>query len=57
MGRMNPAMQMVALMQEFGWTYEEYMATPTFVIKLIVEKMRRDRKEQELAAKHQSRGN
>lgn len=51
MRRMDRSMQMIAVMQEFGWTYEQYMNTPSFVLTLILEKMRRDQKEQELAAK------
>ena len=56
MGRMDRPMQMVAIMQEFGWTYDQYMATPNYVITLIMEKMKRDRKEQELAAKRARHG-
>lgn len=44
-------MQMVAVMQEFGWTYDEYMNTPAHVIAAIHEKMKRDHKRQEKAAK------
>lgn len=51
MGRMDRPMQMVAIMQEFGWTYDEYMGSPNYVLTLITEKMKRDRKQQELAAK------
>jgi hypothetical protein len=56
MGRMDRPMQMVAIMQEFGWTYDEYMRTPNYVIELIIEKMTKDRKEQELALKRAHRG-
>lgn len=56
MGRMNPSMQMVAIMQEFGWTFEEYMNTPSFVLTFIREKMMRDQKERELAAKRANHG-
>ncbi len=49
-------MQMVAIMQEFGWTYDEYMSTPNWVATLIMEKMKRDRKEEQLAAKRRSHG-
>lgn len=51
MGRMDRPMQMVAVMQEFGWTYDQYMSTPNYVLTLITEKMKRDRKAQELATK------
>lgn len=51
MGRMDREMQRIAIMQEFGWTYAEYMETPTHVLTLIHEKMSRDRKRQEQAAK------
>ena len=56
MERMDRPMQMVAIMQEFGWTYEEYMNTPSWIITLITEKMRRDRKREELAANQAKRG-
>lgn len=42
MGRMNESMFMVAICQEFGWTYEEYTRQPDFFIELIREKMVRD---------------
>jgi hypothetical protein len=51
MGRATKPMQAIAIMQEFGWSWEEYLATPTYVLTLITEKMKRDRKQQELAAK------
>lgn len=51
MGRMNDAMFMVAICQEFGWTYNEYMKQPDFFIELIREKMVRDNKEQKMKAK------
>jgi len=53
MGRMDKPMQMIAIMQEFGWSYQEYTNTPTYVISLITEKMKRDRKRQEIANKKQ----
>lgn len=56
MGRMDQPMQMIAVMQEFQWTYDEYMNTPSYVITLIMEKMKRDRKKQELEAKRGGRG-
>jgi hypothetical protein len=51
MGRADRNMQMISIMQEFGWTYDQFMSTPSHVITLIMEKMKRDRKQQELAAK------
>lgn len=51
MRRMDPSMQMVAVMQEFGWTYQEYMDTPNWVIQLILEKLKLDRKEEEIASR------
>lgn len=48
MGRMTAPMQVIAIMQEFGWTYQEYMETPSYLLALIPEKMKRDRKRQEL---------
>ena len=49
-------MQIIAIMQEFGWSYEDYMNTPSYLIELIPEKMKRDRKRQELEAKRPQRG-
>jgi len=51
MGRMNREMQRIAIMQEFKWTYEDYQNTPNHVITLIIEKMKRDAKDQELKSK------
>ncbi len=51
MGRMDGEMQRIAIMQEYGWTYEQFQNTPHYVIALIIEKMKRDRKRQELASK------
>ncbi len=51
MGRATKPMQAIAIMQEFGWTYEEYLNAPNFILELIPEKMKRDRKKEELAAK------
>lgn len=47
MGKMDPLMQMVAICQEFGWTYDQYQEQPSYFIELIREKMVRDNKEQE----------
>jgi hypothetical protein len=41
----------VAIMEQFGWTYEEYLDTPTFVIELITEKIRIDAQRAEQEAK------
>ena len=56
MGRMDGSMQMITIMQEFHWTYEEYQNAPNYVLTLIKEKMRRDAKEQEMKAKSAYRG-
>lgn len=56
MGRLNKPMQAIAIMQEFGWTFEQYENTPNYIIALIIEKMKRDRKKQELDAKRTKRG-
>lgn len=57
MGRMTRPMQIIAIMQEFKWSYEDYMNTPQHILALIPEKMKRDRKREELATKHAQRGN
>lgn len=54
---MTKVMLAIAIMQEMGWTYEEYERTPAFIISLIVEKLKRDKKNQERASKKQHRGN
>jgi hypothetical protein len=51
MGRMDAHMQMVAICQEFGWTYDEYMNQPNFFLILVKEKLLRDNKERELELK------
>jgi hypothetical protein len=56
MGRMDEMMQMVAICQEYKWTYQEYMSQPSYFIQLVKAKMVRDNKEQELASKKSFRG-
>jgi len=56
MGRMTKPMQAIAIMQEFGWSWEEYQATPNYILALIPEKLKRDRKKEELAANRRQRG-
>lgn len=53
---MDGDMQMIAIMQEFGWTYNEYVEQPQWVLDLVIGKITRDSKEQELAAKRANRG-
>jgi hypothetical protein len=48
MGRMDGEMQIVAICQEFGWTYQDYHSQPAYFIQLIKEKMVRDAKRAEL---------
>lgn len=47
---------MVAICQEFHWTYNEYMEQPAYFIRLVKEKLKRDNKERELEAKKSRRG-
>ena len=56
MGRMDGTMQIIAICQDFGWTYDEYLDQPTWFLTLIREKMVRDQKEQERAANKLKRG-
>jgi hypothetical protein len=56
MGRMDGYMQMVAVCQEFGWTYQEYISQPAFFLYLIREKIMRDNKAQEMQLKQKRRG-
>jgi hypothetical protein len=48
---MDSPMQMVAICQLFGWTYNEYMEQPTWFLNLVREKLIKDAKEAELAQK------
>ncbi len=56
MGRLNSTMQMIVVMQALGWTYEQYMKTPQYVLTAIMEKMKRDKKAEELEAKKHNYG-
>ena len=56
MGKMDGSMQIVAICQEYGWTYEEYMSQPAWFLTLIREKLVRDQKEQERGLKQMKRG-
>lgn len=56
MGKMDSSMQMVAICQEFGWTYQQYVSQPAWFLTLIREKMIRDNKEQERRLKQSKRG-
>lgn len=49
-------MFIVTVCEMFGWTYQEYLDTPAFIIELIKEKMMRDNKEKERAIKKANRG-
>lgn len=51
MGRLTKPMQAIVIMQEFGWSWDEYLATPQYILTLIIEKMKRDKKEQDLKSK------
>jgi hypothetical protein len=53
---MDELMQVVAICEQYGWTYQEYEQQPAFFITLIKERMRIDTKAQELEAKRQYRG-
>lgn len=44
-------MQMVAICETYGWTYQEYQSQPAFFLAIIREKMRIDAKAQEMQAK------
>lgn len=48
---MNSDMLMIAICQEIGWTYQEYMSQPMWVLELIKEKMIRDAKDAEMRSK------
>ena len=56
MGRMTRPMQALAMMQAFGWTYEEFLAQPQHLVTLYFEKLDRDRKKERLAANRANRG-
>ena len=44
-------MLMVTILEQTGWTYEQYQDTPAYVLELIREKMVRDNKERELQSR------
>lgn len=56
MGRMTKPMQTVAIMQEFGWSWEDYQNTPNYILTLATEKLRIDQKTRELEAKRTNIG-
>jgi hypothetical protein len=56
MGRMDRTMQAVAVMKDYGWTYEQYLDTPAFILSVIMEKMRIDQKKDKIAANRSNRG-
>lgn len=55
MGRMDRTMQAVAVMKDYGWTYEQYLDTPAFILSVIMEKMRIDQKKDKIAANRSNR--
>ena len=44
---MDREMQTVVICETYGWTYQEFLAQPTFFIDLIREKMKIDAQKQE----------
>ena len=56
MSRMDNLMQMVAICEKFGWTYEEYQSQPFYFITVIKRKMAIDQKRQELNQKQIKHG-
>lgn len=38
-------MNVVVICQEMGWTYQEYLETPTWFLNLLAEKLNQDGKE------------
>ena len=45
-------MQIVAICEEMGWTYEEYMAQPVWFIDLLKDKLQIDSENIRKATKH-----
>lgn len=43
---------MLSIMQRYGWTYQEYMQQPAWLLDLIPRVMEREAKQQEDAMKH-----
>ena len=56
MGRMDDLMFAVWVCEKFGWTYQQYLAQPTWFITLIREKTMRDNKEKEMQLKKMHNG-
>lgn len=48
-------MLMIAICQEMKWTYQDFINQPKFFIDLLIEKIKRDNKEQELKSKRHGR--
>jgi len=40
-------MMIPVICEKFGWTYYEYMNTPSWLIELIIEKMKLDYEKQD----------
>lgn len=38
-GKVTPEMKMVALCEKMGWTYQQYLAQPTFFLDLLWGKL------------------
>lgn len=51
MGRMDSLMQMAAICEAYGWTFEEYHSQPAYFIDLIKRKMDMDNKRRSLETK------
>jgi hypothetical protein len=56
MGKLDGHMQVAAICEAFGWTYQQYHDQPAHFIELIKGRMRIDAKEQELQSKKSKRG-
>lgn len=45
-GNVDKTMMIAVICEKFGWTYYEYMNTPSWLIELIIEKMKIDYEKQ-----------
>lgn len=50
-GKLNGDTLMLELMEQYGWSYEAFQETPSFLIEIAKEKKVRDNKEKEMEAR------
>lgn len=56
MGKLDRHMFIVAVCEQFGWTYEQYWDQPVHFLELIRGKLECDNKEKAMALRKSKRG-